>query len=103
MGKDEKREDIDIDVQTVKKIDAFCSSDEERESADFLFLPITPEVDDPEENPHAPQRDPTSESIENQANQTPEDKAKAGLASSNGSGVNKRVKMSKKNAKRQKL
>lgn len=95
----EKREDIDIDVETVKKIDAFCSSDEERESADFLFLPITPEVDDPEENPHAPQRDPTDDASVNQT--TPQDQDKTNKTSS--SSVNKRVKMSKKSAKRQKL
>merc|ERR1719454_1258041 len=41
-------DELDIDVETIKKIDAFYSSDEEQESADFLFLPITPEVDDPE-------------------------------------------------------
>ena len=92
----EKREDVDIDVETVKKIDAFCSSDEERESADFLFLPITPEVDDPEENPHAPQRDPTDDASVNQT--TPQDQDKTSSSS-----VNKRVKMSKKSAKRQKL
>ena len=93
----EKREDVDIDVETVKKIDAFCSSDEERESADFLFLPITPEVDDPEENPHAPQRDPTDDASVT----TPPDQDKTNKTSS--SSVNKRVKMSKKSAKRQKL
>lgn len=55
----ETNQDADIDVETIERIEAFCSSDEERESADFLFLPITPEIDDPEENPHLPMKDVT--------------------------------------------
>ena len=87
-------EELDIDVETVKKIDAFCSSDEEAESTDFLFLPITPEVDDPEESPHLPPRDPTSEmGAQSEDHQTPDEKLKSG----------KRSKTTKKSAKRQKL
>ena len=89
-----KSEELDIDVETVKKIDVFCSSDEESESTDFLFLPITPEVDDPEESPHLPQRDPTSEmGAQSEDHQTPDEKLKSG----------KRTKATKKSAKRQKL
>jgi len=90
----EQAEDVDIDVETVKRIDAFCSSDEESESADFLFLPITPEVDDPEQNPHLPPRDPTDapgESSGIEANS--DEKLKHG----------KRSKSLKKSAKRHKL
>lgn len=40
-----------IDVTTVETIPAFCSSDEETEDDNVLqFLPIAPEVEDPEES-----------------------------------------------------
>ena len=70
-------DNINIDVETIERIEAFCSSDEEREStnfnlfisiihflgAQFVFLPITPEIDDPEENPHLPIKDVTVEAM----------------------------------------
>ena len=67
---------------------------EESESADFLFLPITPEVDDPEQNPHLPPRDPTDAPGDNTGIEANSDeKLKHG----------KRSKSLKKSAKRQKL
>uniref|UniRef100_A0A674DN72 Retinoblastoma-binding protein 5 n=1 Tax=Salmo trutta TaxID=8032 RepID=A0A674DN72_SALTR len=51
-------EDEEVDVTSVDPIVAFCSSDEELE--DFkalLYLPIAPEVEDPEENPFGPPPD----------------------------------------------
>ncbi|KAB0792226.1 hypothetical protein PPYR_14185 [Photinus pyralis] len=50
---DDAKEDVDleVDVSTVEPVAAFCSSDEEQENADVLqFLPIAPEIEDPEEN-----------------------------------------------------
>ncbi|KAK5640561.1 hypothetical protein RI129_011372 [Pyrocoelia pectoralis] len=50
---DDNKEDLDleVDVSTVEPVAAFCSSDEEQENADVLqFLPIAPEIEDPEEN-----------------------------------------------------
>uniref|UniRef100_A0A8C5VMW7 RB binding protein 5, histone lysine methyltransferase complex subunit n=1 Tax=Microcebus murinus TaxID=30608 RepID=A0A8C5VMW7_MICMU len=45
-------EDEEVDVTSVDPIAAFCSSDEELEdSKALLYLPIAPEVEDPEENP----------------------------------------------------
>uniref|UniRef100_A0A336MF23 CSON000609 protein n=1 Tax=Culicoides sonorensis TaxID=179676 RepID=A0A336MF23_CULSO len=44
-------EEIEVDVTGVEPIAAFCSSDEEIEDQKALqFLPIAPEVEDPEEN-----------------------------------------------------
>ncbi|XP_062842520.1 retinoblastoma-binding protein 5 [Trichomycterus rosablanca] len=45
-------EDEEVDVTSVDPIPAFCSSDEELEDLRaLLYLPIAPEVEDPEENP----------------------------------------------------
>jgi len=53
-------EDVDVDVSTVEPIRVCLSSDEEEEDEDALqFLPITPEIDDPEENIMVPTHDPT--------------------------------------------
>lgn len=50
-------EDEEVDVTSVDPIAAFCSSDEELEdSKALLYLPIAPEVEDPEENPYGPHR-----------------------------------------------
>jgi len=56
---DEIYQDIEVDVEKVDRIEALCSSDEGDEDGDCLFLTITPEVDDPEENPHHPPKDVT--------------------------------------------
>ncbi|KAK7902222.1 hypothetical protein WMY93_018991 [Mugilogobius chulae] len=51
-------EDEEVDVTSVDPIVAFCSSDEELEdSRALLYLPIAPEVEDPEENPYGPPPD----------------------------------------------
>ncbi|XP_046731528.1 retinoblastoma-binding protein 5 isoform X3 [Silurus meridionalis] len=48
-------EDEEVDVTSVDPIPAFCSSDEELEDYKaLLYLPIAPEVEDPEENPFGP-------------------------------------------------
>merc|ERR1719412_2946231 len=44
-------DDIEVDVDKSAPIPAFCSSDEEEEEKDALmYLPIAPEIEDPEEN-----------------------------------------------------
>jgi len=44
-------DDIEVDVDKSAPIPAFCSSDEEEEEKDaLLYLPIAPEIEDPEEN-----------------------------------------------------
>lgn len=46
---------MQVDVTTVDPVAAFCSSDEEKEDNEVLqFLPIAPEVEDPEEGPTMP-------------------------------------------------
>jgi COMPASS component SWD1 len=41
----------EVDVVTTAPIPAFCSSDEEDEERDaLLYLPIAPEIEDPEDN-----------------------------------------------------
>lgn len=50
-GDDKEDIDLEVDVNTIEPVAAFCSSDEEQENPDVLqFLPIAPEIDDPEEN-----------------------------------------------------
>ena len=45
-----KEEDIEVDITTVEPIQAFLSSDEEDEdSKALLFLPVSPEIEEPEE------------------------------------------------------
>jgi len=57
---DELYQDIEVDVEKIDRVEAFCSSDEDdQEDCDCLFLPITPEVDDPEEHPMHPSKDCT--------------------------------------------
>ncbi|RZF33640.1 hypothetical protein LSTR_LSTR007018 [Laodelphax striatellus] len=49
-GSDKTDEDLEVDVTSVDPVAAFCSSDEEIEEEKVLqFLPIAPEVEDPEE------------------------------------------------------
>ena len=41
----------EVDVTTTAPIPAFCSSDEEEEDKEvLLYLPIAPEIEDPEDN-----------------------------------------------------
>ncbi|XP_048037885.1 retinoblastoma-binding protein 5 isoform X1 [Megalobrama amblycephala] len=55
-------EDEEVDVTSVDPIQAFCSSDEELEDYKaLLYLPIAPEVEDPEENPFGPPPDATGQ------------------------------------------
>lgn len=50
-GDDKEDTDLEVDVCGIEKVTAFCSSDEEDENTDCLqFLPISPEVEDPEDN-----------------------------------------------------
>ena len=45
-----KEEDIEVDITTVEPIQAFLSSDEDDEdSKALLFLPVSPEIEEPEE------------------------------------------------------
>lgn len=93
-------QDIDIDVETIERIEAFCSSDEERESAQFVFLPITPEIDDPEENPHLPIKDVTVEAMKEEvSSEINSDELKTKQFKRK----NKTVKKVAKNTKRSKL
>lgn len=47
---EKEEEDGEVDVETVEPIVAFCSSDEEGEDTRaLLYLPISPEIDEPEE------------------------------------------------------
>ncbi|XP_044752754.1 retinoblastoma-binding protein 5 homolog [Coccinella septempunctata] len=42
--------DLEVDVCAIEPVAAFCSSDEENENSDCLqFLPIAPEIEDPED------------------------------------------------------
>lgn len=44
-------EDLDVDVTSCEKIAAFVSSDEDEEDKGcLLYLPIAPEVEDPEDS-----------------------------------------------------
>ncbi|KAG5891689.1 hypothetical protein JTB14_021159 [Gonioctena quinquepunctata] len=50
-GDDKEDTDLEIDVCAIDPVAAFCSSDEENEDSDCLqFLPIAPEIEDPEDN-----------------------------------------------------
>lgn len=51
-GGDTKEDtDLEVDVCSVDPVAAFCSSDEENENLNCLqFLPIAPEIEDPEDN-----------------------------------------------------
>ncbi|XP_033096367.1 retinoblastoma-binding protein 5-like [Anneissia japonica] len=57
-------EDEEVDVVSVDAIAAFMSSDEEDEDNDvLLFLPVAPEIEEPEEPSWAPATDPTDEPL----------------------------------------
>ncbi|XP_018568510.1 retinoblastoma-binding protein 5 homolog [Anoplophora glabripennis] len=50
-GDDKEDTDMEVDVCAIDPVAAFCSSDEENENSDCLqFLPIAPEIEDPEDN-----------------------------------------------------
>ncbi|XP_064600491.1 retinoblastoma-binding protein 5 homolog [Liolophura sinensis] len=57
-------EDLEVDVTSVEPIQAFVSSDEEGEDEQALmFLPVSPEIDEPEEGwPQMPTETPQEES-----------------------------------------
>jgi len=52
-------QDIEIDVEKVEKIEAFFSSDEEDFDDGCIYIPVAPDVDDPEDNPALPIKDCT--------------------------------------------
>lgn len=50
QGEEAQDEEIEVDVASIEKVAAFCSSDEETEDQESLqFLPISPEVEENEE------------------------------------------------------
>lgn len=74
LNTEKQEDDEEVDVVTVEPIAAFCSSDEDQEDNDaLLYLPISPEIDDPEEGwgtameqiPEEPAKRPTSDQKEN--------------------------------------
>lgn len=58
QGEEAQDEEIEVDVASIDRVAAFCSSDEETEDVGSLqFLPISPDVEDSEDNqvtPHEP-------------------------------------------------
>uniref|UniRef100_A0A1B0GKZ2 Putative wd40 repeat protein n=1 Tax=Lutzomyia longipalpis TaxID=7200 RepID=A0A1B0GKZ2_LUTLO len=61
-------EEIEVDVCRVEQIAAFCSSDEEYDDSNSLqFLPMAPEVEDPEEGWNSQENPPQGENGENAA------------------------------------
>ena len=59
--------DEEVDDTSVDHLSAFCSSDEElKDSKALLYLPIAPEVEDPEENPYGPPPDAVPSSLINE-------------------------------------
>ncbi|XP_026462060.1 retinoblastoma-binding protein 5 homolog [Ctenocephalides felis] len=48
-GEDKQDEDFEVDVTKVDVVAAFCSTDEGSDDDSLQFLPIAPEVEDPEE------------------------------------------------------
>ncbi|XP_014259788.1 retinoblastoma-binding protein 5 homolog [Cimex lectularius] len=60
-GPQKEDEDLEVDVTTIEPVNAFCSSDEEIEESKILqFLPIAPEVEDPEDGPSIVAPPPTN-------------------------------------------
>jgi len=51
LDQEEKQDDVEVDVTKAAPIPAFCSSDEEEEDKGaVLYLPIAPEIEEPEDN-----------------------------------------------------
>lgn len=51
QGEEAQDEEIEVDVASIDRVAAFCSSDEEMEDIGSLqFLPISPDVEDSEDN-----------------------------------------------------
>lgn len=68
-------EEIEVDVQKVEPVAAFCSSDEDGEDENALqFLPMAPEVEDPEDGWTAQDSlDPSSNQMGNDSRDYEED------------------------------
>ncbi|XP_076036210.1 retinoblastoma binding protein 5 [Oratosquilla oratoria] len=49
MSQEKREEDVEVDVLTVDPVAAFCSSDEDDDNNTLLYLPISPEIEEPEE------------------------------------------------------
>ncbi|CAL4068814.1 unnamed protein product, partial [Meganyctiphanes norvegica] len=49
LSQEKREEDVEVDVITNEPVAAFCSSDEDDDSNTLLYLPISPEIEEPEE------------------------------------------------------
>lgn len=49
LSQERREEDVEVDVTSIDPVAAFCSSDEEDDSNALLYLPISPEIEEPEE------------------------------------------------------
>ena len=49
MSQEKREEDIDVDITSIEPVAAFCSSDEDDDRNTLLYLPISPEIEEPEE------------------------------------------------------
>ena len=69
-------EEIEVDVVKVDPIAAFCSSDEEYEDENALqFLPMAPEVEDPEDGWNSTQENPSGNENSIKENEPPDSDA----------------------------
>ena len=71
LNKDEADDDIEIDVITNQRVDALVSSDDDDINDQLIYLPVAPDIEDPEiEYPLPPSNMPKAQAI-NPAFQTP--------------------------------
>lgn len=49
LSQERREEDVEVDVTSTEPVTAFCSSDEDDDSHALLYLPISPEIEEPEE------------------------------------------------------